>query len=229
MVRLRLWMTEEDIDAFIALDTELMRCEVWGSVYPLISNRCRGMLSLCISDAAKHMLLNNADFIPHLIDGLLLDSEHPRKDADEAIKTAVQRDFAECVQQIALFPAGCDALKANETVMHAMLALKDKAWSEEAKICAEGALMALIPPEHHDDIIEALHIMMSCECNSVSSTLVFGPVRQLTYIDMLMSIADQWDVQEVIKKIVAELQRRKYMVWFDRKCCTRAPMIACDL
>ena len=32
---------------------------------------------------------------------------------------------------------------------------------------------------------------------------------------------DQWDVQEVIKKIVAELQRRKYIVWFDRKCVTR--------
>ena len=140
-----------------------MRCAVYGSAFALASNRCRGLLSLCISDTAKQMLLNNAGFIPHLIDGLMLDPEHPRKDTDETIKTAVQRDFAECLQQIALFPAGCEALKANEAVLQALLTLKDKAWSEEAKICAAGALMALIPPEHIG-AIEALHIMMSCEC-----------------------------------------------------------------
>jgi hypothetical protein len=160
-------LAERDIDGFIALDTELMRCETWSAFFVMAGNRCRGLLSLCVSDVAKQMLLNNAGFIPHLIDGLMLDPEHPRKDTDGAIKTAVQRDFAECLQQIALFPAGCEALKANETVMQALLTLKDKAWSEEAKICAEGALMALIPPEHHEDI-EALHIMMSCECRSLS-------------------------------------------------------------
>jgi hypothetical protein len=42
-----------------------------------------------------------------------------------------------------------------------------------------------------------------------------------------MPIVDQWDVQEVIKQIVAELKRRKYLVWFDRKC--HAPMPARDL
>jgi len=144
-----------------------MRCEAWGSAMALGANRCHGLLSLCISDAAKQMLLNNAGFTPHLIDGLMLDPEHPRKDTDEAIKTAVQRDFAECVQQIALFPAGCEALTVNETVVQALLTLKDKAWSEEAKVCAEGALMALIPPEQREDI-EALHIMMSCECTPLS-------------------------------------------------------------
>jgi hypothetical protein len=167
-------LLEGDIDGFIALDTELMRCETWGSIFALAANRCSGLLSLCISDAAKQMLLNNDGFIPHMIDGLMLDPEHPRKDTDEAIKTAVQRDFAECLQQIALFPPGCDALKPNDDVLQALSTLKDKAWSEEAKICAEGALMALIPPEHREDI-EALHIMMSCECTHVSSLIVFGP------------------------------------------------------
>jgi hypothetical protein len=119
------------------------------------------------------MLLNNAGFIPHLIDGLMLHPEHPRKDTADAIKTTVQRDFAECVQQIALFPSGSEALKAyNDIVMQALSALKDMAWSVEAKVCAEGALMALIPPEHLEDI-EALHIMMSCECTPFSSVLVF--------------------------------------------------------
>ena len=49
----------------------MMRCEVFGSVFPMASKRCRGLLSLCISDTAKQMLLGNAGFIPHLIDGAL--------------------------------------------------------------------------------------------------------------------------------------------------------------
>ena len=77
--------------------------------------------------------------------------------------------------------------------------------------------MALIPPEHLEDI-EALHIMMSCECFPVSSVLVFRAIGSDTHV---MSVVDQWDVQEVIKKVVAELQRRKFLVWFDRKCRTR--------
>lgn len=107
------------------LDTEFMRCESYGPFIPMADSRCRGLLSLCISDVAKHLLLTNSGFIPHLIDGLMLDPEHPRKDTDEEIKTAVQRDFAECIQQIALFPPGCEALKANEAVMPALLALTE--------------------------------------------------------------------------------------------------------
>ena len=65
-------LAEEDIDGFILLDTELMRCDRFGSFFPIASNRCRGLLSLCISDAAKEMLLSNSGFIPHLLDGVLL-------------------------------------------------------------------------------------------------------------------------------------------------------------
>ena len=177
---MRLWLTEGDIDGLIVLDTELMRCAVWGSGFTMASNRCRGLLSLCISDAAKQMLLNNAGFVPHMIDGLMLDPEHPRKDTDEAIKTAVQRDFAECIQQISLFPTGCDALKADSAVVDVLDALVDKAWSEEAKDCARGALMQLTD-RHHEAVAEvdldALHIMMSCECSSCIVCLIdFGIV-----------------------------------------------------
>jgi hypothetical protein len=158
---------EGDIDGFLTLDVEYMRCEVWGAIFPMSSSRCRGLLSLCISDVAKQMLLSNNGFIPHLLDGLMLDPEHPRKDFDETIKTAVQRDFAECVQQISLFPAGSTALKANSAVVDALDALVDKAWSEGAKDCARGALMQLTD-RHHETVVgidlDALHIMMSCEC-----------------------------------------------------------------
>ena len=101
--------------------------------------------------------------------GLLLDPEHPRQNTDEAIKTAVQRDFAECVQQISLYPAGCEALKAESAVVEAMDALVDKAWSEEAKDCARGALMQLTDRQHEtvaEVDLDALHIMMSCEFES---------------------------------------------------------------
>ena len=159
-------LAEGDIDKFILLDIEVMRCTTFGSVFALTSNRCQGLLSLCISDAAKLMLIGNSGLAPHLIDGLLLDPEHPRKDTDQTIKAAIQRDFAECIQQISLFPTGCDALKADSAVVDVLDALVDKAWSEEAKDCARGALMQLTD-RHHETVAEidldALHIMMSCE------------------------------------------------------------------
>ena len=42
----------------------------------------------------------------------------------------------------------------------------------------------------------------------------FTPLPRLT-TDTARA-ADQWDVQDTVKRIVAELQRRKFLVWFDR-------------
>ena len=39
----------------------------------------RGILSLCVSDINKQLLLNAEGFIPLLVDSLLLDPEHPRR------------------------------------------------------------------------------------------------------------------------------------------------------
>jgi hypothetical protein len=44
--------TEKDIDGFIALDVEMMRCEVFGGAFVMVKNQCRGMLNLCISDVS---------------------------------------------------------------------------------------------------------------------------------------------------------------------------------
>ena len=160
-------VAEKDIDGFMALDVELMRCNAFGSIFALIKNQCRGMLNLCISDSAKPMLLESSECIPHLLDGLLLDPEHPRKDTDEQIKSAVQRDFAECIQQLSLFGPGGEALKKNPDVVSALDMLVDKAWSEQAKICARGALKQLCPERPVGLRVEvdhdALHIMMSCK------------------------------------------------------------------
>lgn len=113
--------------------------------------------------ATYAVLLSNASFIPHLIDGLLLDPEHPRKDTNISVKTIIQRDFSECIQQISLFAA--EALR-DTGVIEALDAVVDKAWSEEAKDCARGALMQLCPEriKHEAHAHNDLHIMMSCEC-----------------------------------------------------------------
>ena len=187
MVLRGLLLPEGDIDGFLILDIEIMRCNAFGSAFPLPASRCRGLLSLCISDTAKQLLLSNESFIPHVIDGLMLDPEHPRKEADEAVKTAVQRDFAECIQQMSLFPPGCAALQENEAVIQALSTLKDKAWSEEAKICAEGALIALVPPEPLPPPDGEKHVMLSY----------------------------QWDAQATVKRINDSLIKRGYATWFD--------------
>ena len=242
-------LAEGDIDKFILLDIEVMRCTTFGSVFALTSNRCQGLLSLCISDAAKLMLIGNSGLAPHLIDGLLLDPEHPRKDTDQTIKAAIQRDFAECIQQISLFPPGAQLLKADGAVVPALDALVDKAWTEEAKDCARGALMQLTDRKRETIVAidtDALHIMMSCECGAalllllllVSACAVcgFGPAvdccARPTHVYVAVCgrvwltrgcaavLEDQWDVQPTVERIVAALQADGYDVWFDRKCCT---------
>ena len=121
----------------------------------------------CDSLTGRRILINNMIHVS----GLLLAPEHPRKDTDDAIKTAVQRDFSECIQQISLYPPGCQALNADPAVIDALDALVDKAWSEEAKDCARGALMQLT--ERHRETIAAidrdeLHIMMSCKSSTAA-------------------------------------------------------------
>ena len=181
---------EDDIDGYITLDIELMVCASFGHAIPLAANTGRGILNLCVSDAGKEMLLNSTGFIPHLIHALLLDPEHPRKDTEQAVKSVVQRDIAECIQQLSLFPPGLQALRAASGVIDALDAVVEQAWTEEAKDCARGALMQLTD-RRKKPIVDgnALHIMVSY----------------------------QWAVQEVMKRVVSELQRRDYLVWFDRK------------
>jgi hypothetical protein len=75
----------------------------------------------------------------------------------------VQRDFAECLQQISLFPPGCEALQATPGVVEALDTLVERARTEEAKDCARGALMQLT--DRHTQVVvnpDSGHVMMSC-------------------------------------------------------------------
>eukprot|EP01046_Picozoa_sp_COSAG06_P019444 COSAG06_NODE_1387_length_9616_cov_4.512136_2_plen_428_part_00 len=204
---------QREIDSVIYTCGEILQMkEGWGGTWSLGSNVGQSIVSLAVSDHNKAMLLQNDGFIPLILDGLLLDPEHPRKDTNGDIKAVIQKDFGECIQQISLFPAGREALK-TAGIVEILDELVDKAWSEGAKDCARGALMQLTDRhvEVHVDP-DALWIMMSCECrpNLARMRLATGDTASAVVV------ADEWSSQDIVKRIVTELQHRKYLVWFDR-------------
>lgn len=96
-------------------------------LFPLLDDFGKAFLSLCISDKNRVLLLTEAHTIPLLVSMLLLDSDHdhPRrieanfdnvKDDFDNVKGPVQRDIAECFQQLAACPAGREVLMQDPTV-----------------------------------------------------------------------------------------------------------------
>ena len=111
-------------------------------------------------------MLQTAQLTTLLNEALLLDPDHVRQDQERSIKVILQQDAAECYLQLALFEPGRELLSSDTSVLDALRMLLDKAWSEEAKICARGALKQLCPerrPEPVEVDLDALHIMMSCK------------------------------------------------------------------
>jgi hypothetical protein len=53
-------------------------------------------LELAVSDKNKHLLLSNCDFIPYLVDALLLDPAHPRAGDSPRVKAWCQQHHTEC-------------------------------------------------------------------------------------------------------------------------------------
>ncbi len=201
-------LTQRDITHIIPWMSEVVNPATWGWAVPFHSRTCQPLLNLCKSDTAKQMLLSEDNFIPLLIEGLLLDPQHPsRKDADETTKSIIQRDIAECIQQVSLFGPGCEALKANPDVVIALDTTFDKARSEEAKICAAAALKQLCPERSEKMLVidpDSKHIMMSCECRHISilcSFRIFVAAQgRPTECDTFhICAADQWENQEIVK------------------------------
>ncbi len=83
----------------------------------------------------QDMLLSNERFVTVLVDSLLLDSDHPRKAAGTfgSVKSAVQRDAAEALQQLSVYPPGREALLADPTVSEALSEVADCGWSDGEK------------------------------------------------------------------------------------------------
>ena len=134
--------------------------------FPMMPDHGRAILHLTVSDANKNLLLNVDSLLRVLVDALLLDPEHPQRayPTFEANSVPVQRDFTEALQQLAVFPAGREALLAEPSAAEALQHVAEHGWSEEAQECAQGALSALSDREALSDVdADHLHLMMSCE------------------------------------------------------------------
>ena len=196
----RFGIPQEDIDRYVRFDTEIMNPQIWGQVVNVGPAQGRALLSLCVSDRNKSMLIKSPGFIPHLISSLMLNPKHldgdQMQNTPEEIKTIVQIDYAECIQQMSLYEAGCEALKQPE-VVEALDELVEKGWSKKAKRAATGALMNLCPERHNERHGELSgHVMCSY----------------------------QWDVQVTISRLAKSLQKRKFNVWLDVMRCDLLPI-----
>ena len=163
-----------------------MRAEGWNvNTKPTASNMTA--LELCISDQNKPLLLNEPTFIAYLVDALLLDPQHPRQKLKHELKVWLQTMHAECINQLALFGPGREALLADASVAAALEAVAKSGLCEQSREFAAAALLALSDKELVMDTEGENHVMLSY----------------------------QWDMQSTIKRVDASLQRRGYLTWFD--------------
>ena len=144
-------------------------------------------LELCVSDENKPLLLASPDFIPYLVDALLLDADHPRAGMKQELKSWCQTHHAECLAQLAVFEPAREALRQDPLVIPALEAVAEAGLSAEARQYAQAALLALNDKELHVHVDGQQHIMLSY----------------------------QWNKQATVKRINESLIGRGYVTWFD--------------
>lgn len=177
-----------------------------------------------------------------MIDGLLLDPDHPRAGLPDTMITWLQQMHTECLAQLAVFPQGRAALLAELSVLEALQHVKEVGRSEVCRELAESALLALRDhaPDFEDlghqgsDHDGPKHVMLSCErCRAV--LCVTRVQMQLTPIETNASesldawCVDQWSSQICIKRINISLKRRSYLVWIDLEMMKGSTMVGCIL
>eukprot|EP01048_Picozoa_sp_COSAG05_P017397 COSAG05_NODE_2363_length_3174_cov_2.055935_3_plen_681_part_00 len=240
--------TQHDVDSVLLVSREQVRPQAWGAVWPLRQNQSQALLSLTVSDLNKQLLLYNPEFLPHLVDGLLLapraDDEADANEYEHDVITArgwhpdndrtvipplVQRTFAECLQQLSLWEPGRRAMLADPSVASALRALTTRAWTPEAKLCAHGALLALMDHDDHHRRHQHQHqhhhhqqqqLQPRNSGSSPASKLDSGGDGGggggggLHHV----MLSYEWTYQELVKRVVLQLQSRGYRVWFDLEC-----------
>ena len=144
-------------------------------------------LELCISDANKPLLLASPDFIPYLVDALLLDPAHPRAGMKQDLKAWCQTHHAECLAQLAVFEPAREPLRQDPSVVPALEAVAEAGLSADARQYAQDALLALSDKELHADVQGQKHVMLSY----------------------------QWDKQATLQRMNESLIGRGYVTWFD--------------
>lgn len=102
------------------------------------------------------------------------------------------QDFAEAIAQLAMFPRGREALLCDATVAEALQQVAVEGWTEEARLSATSALLAMSDSDKSPEVGRAQHDQDQKHI-------------MLSY---------QWNVQDVVRRIVKELQFRSYQTWF---------------
>jgi hypothetical protein len=129
-------------------------------------------LELSISDRNKPLLLANKEFVPYLVDALLLDPDHPRAGMEEELKIWCQEHHAECLAQLAVYKPAQETLRQDASVAPALEAVAERGLSAEARQFAEAALLALSGKELHVDTEGQKHVMLSCEWQHCVRSLI---------------------------------------------------------
>ena len=145
-----------------------------------------------VSDKHKTLLFTAPDIWTLLTLGLFLDAEqHPRgqnavppsSPVPVEIQAIWQRNYAEALQQLALFPPGREAILQQPSIMKALEEVAERGMSPEAREHAEGALIALSDKEMQAvDGDGPKHIMLSYQVTRMtplvcSSCFVCSRVR----------------------------------------------------
>ena len=195
--------SQDSVDEIMIIQKNMFSGELAPYVQPP-AHYLTPVVHLCISDANKIFLVRGKGLLPLLLDGLLLEPDHVRKDHPANIKAAIQADAASCFLQMACFEPGRVLLSENERAMAALRALAGgKALTAEAKISANGALMAI------DLRISPSVTERARKPGSYVDRVGSGEER-----DGHVMLSYQWDHQTTIERVARSLQARGYRTWF---------------
>ena len=94
-----------------------------------------------------------------------------------------QRNYAEMLWQLALFPSGRDAMQQEAAVLKALEEVRERGMTAEAREHAAGALMALSDREMHASASdEPKHIMLSYQVRKPLQYLGWSRLGFLTLV-----------------------------------------------
>eukprot|EP01046_Picozoa_sp_COSAG06_P024338 COSAG06_NODE_1980_length_7926_cov_10.286061_2_plen_561_part_00 len=121
---------------------------------------------LCVSDVHKPLLISNENFVPYLVDALLLDPGHPRAQMEEEAKAWCQQHHTEAIAQLAVHDGSREALLHNGSVVPALQTVTKSGLSEQARELASAALLALSEKKLEMATGGQKHVMLSCKLSS---------------------------------------------------------------
>ena len=176
--------SQQHIDILLTRWSELVRAVGYLGVQMPTKDTIMA-LELCISDENKPLLLANPDFIPYLVDALLLDPSHPRADMKEELKIWCVTHHCECFAQLAVFEPAREALRQDPSLIPALQAVAEIGLSAEVRKIAQAALQALSDKELQMLAEgEQKHAMLSYQWDAQSTVQRINEHGYLTWYDL---------------------------------------------